>query len=147
MNRSGLPDDVFANVGHSWGSAACIGSSLFERSPLIPDMGLIVFIAIGLLSCVFLLFVLSQWIRKSRPKSRKRAAAKEASQSQPFLVHSRKVRELGRKAGPRKQGALRQRLPHPVGIEVRFGDSERAVYERIARYAVSGHRELGEKNE
>src|SRR5262249_45368398 len=102
-------------------------------------MGLILFIAIGLLSCAFLLFVLAQWIREGRRTSPKRKAAEEASLNQPFLVHSNKVNRPRNKAAPRKRGGLRGR-PRSVGLEGAFDDFERAVYERIARHAVRRNR-------
>ena len=64
-------------------------------------MGLILFIAIGLLSCAFLLFVLTQWIKEGRRTSPKRRAREEPNQSQPFLVHSQREAKSGHKAAQR----------------------------------------------
>jgi len=64
-----------------------------------------------------------------------RKAAGGPSQGQPFLVNSQKGAESSYKAVHADDERVPDGRPESRGPEARFDDSERSVYERIARYA------------
>src|SRR5262245_43521938 len=80
-------------------------------------MGLIVFIAIGSLSCAFLLFVLLPWMRVSQRRSFEHRGAGDSTQGQPFVVSSRKHAESPNKTTARKRGATRDRSSLPGSVQ------------------------------
>ena len=65
MKRSGLSDRVFGNVVFRWGVSARILRSI---SPIC-EMGLIVLMAIGLLSCAFMIYCLARWVKEGTEKA------------------------------------------------------------------------------
>lgn|SRR5215469_9118618 len=108
--------------------------------PPIYNMGLILFIAIGLVSCAFFLFVLRQWMRDSQRRPSAHKGADDSSQGLPFVVSSQKNTRSRQKAATRKRGALQDRSSPARGFETELDNSERAVYERIARHVASRNR-------
>src|SRR5262249_49271208 len=139
MKRSGLSEGIFGSVDRGWGAFARADRT-YEALSAIHDMGLLAFVAIGLLSCAFLLFVLTRWIRDGQRRPPTHKAAGDSTQGQPFVVTSGKYAESRHKAAARKRRAFQDRPSPPGGLQREFSNSERAVYERIAKHVINRNR-------
>ena len=120
-----------------WG-AAYFGGSVFR------DMTLIVLATICLLACVFLVFVLYQWMRdtKRKPTTRppvdnKLGEARE--EKRPYVIGPRRAVERRDrfKGGSHQLPTLTKR---PGGRELGYDERERIAYEKIARSFKPGKR-------
>ena len=100
-------------------------------------MTLIVLVTICLLACVFLLFVLAQWMRDTKRKTKARPevdsiAGETREEKRPHTVGSRRTAE-GRyrfKVGARWVSTITERSG---GRESWYDEREQIAYERIAR--------------
>jgi hypothetical protein len=107
-------------------------------------MTLIVLATICFLACVFLLFVLVQWMRDGNRKTKTRPVVdSEAGETRdtkhPHIVGARRAVERHDRFKVRSHGvtAVTERLG---GRESAYGERERMAYERIARSFKPGKR-------
>ena len=107
-------------------------------------MALIVLTTICLLACVFLLFVLYQWMRDTKRKTTTRPAVdNEVDETHetkhPHILRARKAVERGDRSGVRSHRA--DAATEPLGgRESGYDERERIAYERIARSFKPGKR-------
>jgi ABC-type nickel/cobalt efflux system permease component RcnA len=105
-------------------------------------MALIVLAIIGLLACVFLVFVLVQWMRDTKRKTKTHSNAdsnvgETHEQKQPHVVGSLRA---GERRDPFKSAAYRMSRISRRSSTRKSGYSERMAYERITRSWISGKR-------
>jgi uncharacterized iron-regulated membrane protein len=106
-------------------------------------MALIVLATICFLACVFLVFVLVQWMRDTKRRAGTRPAADnnsgERREKQPQTVDSRRIEEKRDrfKVEARRMSSIAERS---TIRESQRNERERIVYERIARSFKSGKR-------
>jgi hypothetical protein len=139
--RSGLPDVQFSTLFHGTGTQvvefAALGNAAYFAGSVFQAMTLIVLTTICLLACVFLLFVLIQWMRDSKRKTTTRPvvdkkAAEIRETKHPYIVGARKAMERRDrfKGGSRRLPTVTKRRG---GRESGYDERERIAYERIVR--------------
>ena len=121
-----------------WGNAAYFAGSVSQA------MALIVLTTICLLACVFLLFVLVQWMRDGKRKTTARPTAdSEVSETRetkhPHIVGTRRTVEKRDRFRVRSHGVTAA-TERPGGRESWYDERERMAYERIARSFKSASR-------
>jgi hypothetical protein len=104
-------------------------------------MGLIFFVAIALLSCGFLLYVIWQWIRNSERLTTIPPRDDGTHRSHGLVVRSRKVAKLGDDPKVRLLDQPKALSSQSGRSESQFDESEGIIHERIARYLVSRKRD------
>lgn len=107
-------------------------------------MALIALATICLPACVFLLFVLYQWMRDTKRKTTTRpAVGNEVGETRdtkhPYIVGARKTVERRDRFKVRSQGVIAA-TERSGGRESGYDERERITYERIARSFKLGKR-------
>ena len=129
MKHSGLSEGSFSNVKGGWGVSARTPRSI---SPIC-EMGLILLIAIGLLSCAFMMSCLTRWMEEGKPKTPTTLGLNSAPDSgKPFLVRSGNVNQTGSVARTHRTGTSSS--SRRSALQSQSDGSEKLVHERIARH-------------
>ena len=123
---------------------AALGSAAYLAGSVFRDMVLIVLIMICLLACVFLLFVLYQWMRDAKPKTKTRPVVDNEVDETRETKHPHIV-GTGRTVERRDRFKVRSHrvaaaTERPRGRGPGYNECERMAYERIAKSFKSGKR-------
>ena len=107
-------------------------------------MALIVLAIIGFLACVFLVFVLDQWMRGTKRKAKTHRnvgsnVGETDEQKRPHVVGSQRAVE-GRDRSKSAAHRMSRILSRSSAREFGYNECERMAYERIARSWISGKR-------
>lgn len=146
-DRSGLSDGhsamLVTGVERSVRRIRHIKNGAYVARSVLRAMALIVLATICFLACVFLVFVLVQWMRDTKRRAGTRPAADNKSgeprEKQPQTVDSRRIEEKCDrfKVGARRMPSITERSRIR---ESESNERERIIYERIARSFKSSKR-------
>jgi hypothetical protein len=108
-------------------------------------MTLTVFIALCLLGCGFMLYVLFQWIRDPQPNNATWGSeAKEQDRKQPHIVNSSKLAKSRVNVPTARDSRVIRIGQGTRRFESGLHHSERICYERIARSLTPGKKDVEE---
>src|SRR5215472_3365808 len=100
-------------------------------------MAMIIFTALCLMGCGFMVYVLVQWTRDTQPKVASRHEDSRAQdRKQPYIVASHKTSETAWSDRVRTEGQLVDREQGQGLLNSSLHDSERIAHRRIARFLI-----------
>ena len=102
-------------------------------------MPAIIFTALCLMGCGFMVYVLAQWTRDTRPKTASRPEDSQArDRKQPHIVSSHKTSEVDMSRGVSTEGQFVDGEQRAGRVNPSFHDSERTAHQRIANFVIPG---------
>jgi hypothetical protein len=118
----------------------CVCEGKQTSRSMVCGMALIILEILCIFGCVFLLYVLAQWVRDSKHQTARRKVSRNRTDVSQQRRRSKVVTFPGKDMNPNQAQAeprpLRSKARKSTKRPPQYGDRERIAYERIARSLV-----------